>query len=234
MPRKTGLFRLLAGKTFCRIKPLLSGFVIISFLGMQVMGCAPVQLSQYKAGEFSSYKNVKANNGLHVAVQPITDKDEQEKYFGRGLTDQGVLPVYVTAENRNPSGSYVLSTETISLFTIDKKQACARAAREDVADPNVGNIVGWIGMPFCLGGVTVIVTLIFLSVGASLTRNALMTQSSITRNDLYTRTISPGQSVNGFVFFKLPDGKMKSQELLLSVPAAELGTPSILNFEFAL
>jgi hypothetical protein len=234
MQHKIRLLRLFSAKTFHGFRVCCSGIIILTFLSLQVMGCAPVQLTQYKANEFVAYKNVKFNNQLNIAVQPMTDKDEQEKYFGRVLTDQGVLAVYVIAENRSPSSSYVLSTEKISLFKIDNKQALAKATREDVADPNVGNIIGWIGMPFCLGGVTVIITLIFLSVGKSITQNALTTQSSITCNDLYTRTISPGKSVNGFVFFKLPDGKMNGKELLLSVQAAELGTPLILNFEFGL
>jgi hypothetical protein len=46
----------------------------------QLVGCiAPIKIPQYKAEAFSTYKNQVAKNDLHIAIEPMTDKEKQKQ-----------------------------------------------------------------------------------------------------------------------------------------------------------
>ncbi len=233
MQHKTRLFRLFTGKV---LQTPLLGVIILSFLGAQIAGCTPMQLARYEAGNLSNYNHSKINSGLHVVVQPITDKDEQDKYFGRELTEKGVLAVYIHAENKNPTNSFVLSSDKIALVNLTSKESMEKAKKEDAADPAVGRTLAMVSVIaiWFSGLILVPLAAVGACIGNQMMVNAAMVQYGVASSDLFTRTVSPGKSVEGFVFFKIPDKKINPNEFLLSVQAMELDASATHNFEFAL
>jgi hypothetical protein len=202
---------------------------------MQVMGCAAIKLSPYQSKPFSSFTNTIPQDDLHVAIQPMTDKAEQEKYFGRDLTGVGILPVYIIAQNRHPSKSFVLNSDIITLQNKTTKAACPKPLKTDAADTSGGEMMIVIGScSLILIPIGFVLFLVLTQNGNKAIADATVIHHGLVVNGLYTRTISPGKSVAGFVYFKLPDSKSNVKDLSLIVPASELGTKSVHNFEFAL
>src|SRR4030042_1076576 len=129
------LFRLFTATAFQYYSVSCWGIVILFFMSMQMTGCvAPMKIPPYKADAFSTYRNQVAKNDLRIAIQPMTDKEQQEKYFGVVLTDVGVLAVFIIAENRSASQRFMLRDDLISLQNRTTKQIFPKPFNTDVAD----------------------------------------------------------------------------------------------------
>jgi hypothetical protein len=57
-----------------RLEPYYVGVVVLSFIIMQTIGCGAQKIAPYSANAFNTYKNQAAKNDLHIAIQPMTDK----------------------------------------------------------------------------------------------------------------------------------------------------------------
>ena len=67
-----------------------------------------------------------------------------------------------------------------------------------------------------------IVTYTLMFNGGKEIADATVTHHGLVDKGLYTHTISPGKSVKGFVYFKLPDSKVNLKDLSLIVQASSL------------
>jgi hypothetical protein len=165
-------------------------------------------------------------DNLNIAVQPMTDKNEQEKYFGTALTDEGILPVFIIAENHHSSKSFILNSDLITLQNKITKSTYPRPLKTDAA-------------PIAGGEAMAVISLLLLSPLLSFLSQKTIADATVIHQGfidkgLYTHTISPGKSVEGFVYFMLPDSKVNLKDLSLIVQASELGTKTVQDFEFAL
>jgi hypothetical protein len=232
MQRGIRLFRLFTATAFQYFRACCWGIVIL-FMSMQVTGCAPMKIPPYKADAFNTYQNQVAKNDLHIAIQPMTDKEQQDKYFGVVLTDAGVLAVFIIAENRSASQRFMLRDDLISLQNKTAKQIFPKPLKTDVADDS--DLESTRRASEFLGS-------IFLSL--ALAKNSVDTkaiQDNLFDKTLYTQTILPGKTAEGFAYFKLSDSKINVsdnkinfKDLLLRIQATDEVTQSIHSFEFGL
>lgn len=220
-----------------KIKRALSLVLISSFLSSQMAGCAAITVPDYPQDKpVSSYTKAAPVKELHIAIQPMTDRKEQEKYFGKDLLKDGVLPIYIMAENRHPSTSFILNKDMISLKESKEKTDLPQATSEDVADPSTGQTVSTIG-----AATIILIPLIFLPIslymgfyGTKMACDATVTQYSTASQALYTHTLSPGNKVEGFVFFKIPDNKSDFKGWSLALQVREVETQTKHNTDFSL
>jgi len=217
------------------------GIVILSFMSMQMTGCvAPMRIPPYKADAFDTYKNQVGKNDLHIAVCPMTDKEQLEKYFGVVLTDVGVLAVFIIAENRSASQHFMLRDDLISLQNKTTKQILPKPFQTDVADDS--NLEGTRRASLIVSNVLLSPAAIGLSL--ALAKHSVDTkamQDNLFDKTLYTQTVLPGKTAEGFAFFKLSDSKIDLSEkkvnlkdLLLRLQATDEGTQLTYDFEFSL
>jgi hypothetical protein len=240
------LFRLVTGKARHGINPYWRSIVVLSLITAQVAGCAPTKFPPYKADSFDSYKNQMAKDDLHIAVCPMTDKEQQEKYFGAALTDMGVLPVLIIAKNQSVSQRFMLCDDRISLQHKTTKQIFPQAFQTAPADDSQHE-----GARTASGALTAASLLtvpiaglpfVFLSLGlAKSSENAKAIQDSIFDKTLFTQSVLPGRSAEGFAYFKISenkiddtDNKIELKDLLLSLQATDEGTQAAESFEFVL
>ena len=226
MQHKIRLLRLFSAKAFHNFQVCCSGIIIISFLSLQVIGCGAMQLSPYQNKPFSSFTNTMPKDNLNIAVQPMTDKNEQENIFGTVLTDEGILPVFIIAENRHSSKSFILNTDLIILQDKVTKTPCPRPVKTDAANTAGGEAMAVVSL--------LLISPLLGMLAQKTIADATVIHQGLVDKGLYTHTISPGKSVKGFVYFKLPDSKVNLKDLSLVVQASELGTKTAQNFEFAL
>ena len=62
--------------------------------------------------------------------------------------------------------------------------------------------------------------------------NASAVQHSFAMKELRAKTVSPGKSTEGFVYFKLPDELNDSELWVVRVEAKKLGTKKTVDFAF--
>jgi hypothetical protein len=190
-----------------------------------LQGCSTMQLPDYPQASANSHKNSTTKNDLCIGLRAMTDPRDLEQYFGTDLSARNVLPVYVVAENKNASSSFVVSQEHISLQHNATKDTVRQGDYTVTGKSSGGAAAAMMGA----GGLLVVpliaapVLPVLIVGGAKAMSNASVVKRNLASKGLWTRTVSPGKSVDGFVYFNLPEknGSVKDYSLVIQVD--ELG-----------
>jgi hypothetical protein len=217
-----------------------SVIILLSFFSMQITGCGSVKISTYCPNAFNSYGNQAEKNDLHIAIQPMTNKEEQETYFGVVLTDAGILPVYIIAENRNASHRFMLRDDRILLRNKMTNAEYPKPLLTDAADDS--NLEGAKRTALIAGNLLLSAPLLFTSLGLARHSEKVKTiQDNMFDKTLFTQTILPGKTAGGFAYFKITDGKIVPSggndgmnNLALAIQVIDESTQSACDFQFAL
>lgn len=203
---------------------LLFKLACVGALSFVSFGCTTMNLPEYKAEQIEQYSNLQTKNELSIAIRPIIDKAESEKYFGVSLLDANILALFIIAENRSTSSSFVISKEDFALGEHGVfSDELARDQR--VGAEGSGKAVAVTG--------ALLISPLLMFVGAKMVSDATVIKQNMTTKELTRRTISPGGRVEGFVYFDLPQGSIASAtSLSLSVDVMKLQDRSLTHFEF--
>lgn len=220
------------------IKLPLTSPVILTLGSMLSLGtgCSTIVLLPYKGKPVASYSNTVTRNGLSVAVHPITDTAELKRVFGANLLAWRVLPVFVVAENTNPSSSFLISKDLVSLRSkitaADLQEGQSKSAGNGKMVAS-GKMVAVAGLGLA-GLVTLPLSLPLLCAGDKIVSDTSVIADNMVSQELQVSTVSPGKSVDGFVYFTLPSGSPALKDWLLRLEATELTTQSAQEFQFDL
>jgi hypothetical protein len=156
------------------------------------------------------------------------------------LTDVGILPVYVIAENRSTSHRFMLRDDDILLRNKITNNSYPKPLQTDTADDS--HLEGVKRASLIAGNVLLSAPLLFTSLG--LARNServKVIQDNMFDKTFYTQSISPGKTTGGFAYFKISDGKIdpssvndKMKDLVLAIQATNEHTQSACDFQFDL
>lgn len=191
---------------------------------LALSGCATMQIPDYASLPVQSYSNRITKDGLSIAVRPINDKKEMKKYFGINLASAKILAIFIKAENTNQNTSYLLAKDKI------KVGQGATMLDDEIAYDSKGDGIATIG--FIALGIIPIAALPAIFTGLKMASNSSAVQHNFAVKELRTRTISPGKSVEGFIYFQIPDTLDESQELEVHIEAVKLQTKDKVNFVF--
>lgn len=195
------------------------------------MGCAThPETYELPAKPASSYALSQTQDGLTVAVEPIVDKDLQKKIFGMELSSLKALPFLVVAENRNGEAGFRLDETGVSLLR--KGQAAAKGE----SDPTVPNrslpighkavVAVWYTMiaavPFA--PVTLVPGIIAGSIAETEEKKVEFTNQMLVEGAFRSRTLFPGETHRGFVYFQAKDASGLKEVSALSLKATNMAT----------
>jgi len=221
------LMRLLISDDFSRqLRECRRGFVIAVVFCVLILGCAPMKIPAYQSEPFDTYKNKLSKSDLHIAVKPMTDRLEQDKYFGKVLANEGILPVFIIAQNRSSSQRFMLRDNLISLQQKTMKSRFAKPTQKDAADDS--DLEGLRGASQIAGSIVLSLALAKYSVDTKAIQDSMFDKT------LYTQSVLPGKTAEGFAFFKLPDAKTGIEGLLLNIEVSDMDTKTVYDFEFTL
>lgn len=222
------------------LRPCAAMLIFFLFMGVQMTGCGAIKTQPYHADPFASYGNQTAKNDLHIAIQPMIDKDEQEKYFGVVLSDAGILPIFVFAENRNVSNRFMFRDDHIELRNKITNARYPKPLLTDASDDS--HLEGTKKTALIAGNVLLSAPLLFASLG--LARNSEKVKSiqdNMFEKTLFSQTILPGKTANGFAYFKIADSsidlssvKSMMRNLVLAIQVTDMGAQSVCDFQFSL
>ena len=234
MQYNTSLLQSISGRHGHNFRMCWVFILICALCYSQLAGCAAITLSPYTPPSVDAMSKSQSKENLVIAVHPLTDGDEQVKYFGKDLTSVGIMPILIAASNTNTYRSFVIDEKNITMGIPSKKNSCPRPAKAEAASTTTGESMV-AAAAFCLlllpPGIVPYVFL--LPNGSKSIADATVVQNALVENGLYTHTLSPEETVSGFVFFKIPEDQEKSENLIMNVPALELGSFKVYNFEFS-
>lgn len=170
--------------------------------------CSAIELPQYKIEAIDTYEYRQSRDGLIIAIQPFTRKERSEEYFGADLLSERVLAVLILAENRSANSSYILSRDRLKLMP-EGVPPTEDVVRERLKPDRTSDALAFAGSATLFGGALFAplagVGLPLTFVGHKLRADANEIKYNLALKELYTRTISPGRVVSGFVYFKIPE-----------------------------
>ena len=181
-------------------------------LALLLAGCT-LTLPPLQPKAVDSYLHKQEQNGLAVAIEPMTNHRAIEEQFGTNLLDDDILAVLVVSENRNPSISYLLSKDRFSLSL-----GSAVIGGASPANP----VSAWLGTAVAILGI----------IGGKMATDATVIGHNLKTKELQTNTISPGKGARGFVYFQLPKGTRLPTHCSIRLEAVDLQSQGVNRFEF--
>ncbi len=213
-------------------KPL----AVMLSVAILLSGCATVQLPHYQERPPDQATLTQVKDGLSVTIRPMTDKKEIAKYFGADLLSLNLLPVHISAKNES-SSSVVVAREEVSLKILQSRspenldrtpvgvQSQAQRAGSQAEGASTALLVlGTLTMPLGLA--------IFMPMIGKKSSDAAEISYHFATNELQTVTLSPGESIAGFVYFDIPGGQDMPSQLPINIKANDLKSGGIRNFDF--
>lgn len=193
-------------------------------------GCPTLHLPDYPVRTFESYSNTQVAQNVGVVVEPMTESEQIEHYFGTDLRAAGMLPVFILVENRGGT-SFLLSKERIGLVSeADDLPQVSQPGRTESEAP--ATAVGASSAPALLVGSAAAIPLILVS--AKLGSDAKEINHNLVVKELRTRTLSPGADAKGFLYFSLPGTYTKLQQLRVRIPITEIPGGDVVTLEIPL
>jgi hypothetical protein len=179
---------------------LLAGLLMVNGCATYVPPAAPVQPA-------TQYKFTQEQQGLMVAIDPFMEEDRLKTYFGTDLLANGILPVLIVVNNHNPQSGYLVQAESFSLSkkggtVTDSKGGEAQAPRPNLdgaqAGVAAGGVIAAAAIPLLM--VPAVFAIIVMDKKMA---NATAINENLRKNAFVGRTVLPGESHSGFVYFKV-------------------------------
>jgi hypothetical protein len=150
--------------------------------------------------------------GFAVGVQPVEDLKEQETYFHAQLARRGFIPVFIVMRNGSNGESFLFNKTEIAYGPADSNL---------LPTPNLST--GSAKFLLLGGGV----------LGMMAVRDASQVQENILKQELQSKTLSPGGSAHGFLYIPVPKNAPR-QKIRLRVPItrADTGETFVLDLVF--
>lgn len=211
-----------------KFKLLINLIMVLLFLN----GCASVEIADYKES-VSNNKYLQNQDGLSVAIDPITDSAESKKYFGRDILSSGLLAVHILVDNRSSSCDYLFDKDKIVFKeagisdikegnTLDEKMKADEQTA--MSKQNVG-----------LGG-SVLITPIALPLyfsGLSDMRAINTIKHNMISKELRTKIVHSNEKIEGYIYFKIKNTDvLKDNNNQLNIPYMEMGSRKLDKFQF--
>jgi hypothetical protein len=214
---------------------LVGSLAVVLLVG----GCSRAkELPAYPAQPPSPYPYSQIKDGLAVSIRPLTNPQESETYFDTDLLSRGILAIFVLAENRESSSTFLLLKERFALQAA-QSEGHPVSGREQVTSRTLDNIqeaTKVMGLAagvasalfFGLGGVP------FYVAAGEIHLHEERVKHKFTVEELQTKTMSTGEETHGFVYFPRPPGYPGQGQWVLHLEAQDLDSKEVKVFDFVL
>ena len=171
-------------------------------------------------------------DGLSVTVRPMTDVSEVKKTLRVNLLAEGVLPIKITAENRNATASFVITKENVLVMketagpTNSSQQI---VAAKDVSHESRAHQLVAV-LPDCsFSLLPLLVTVLSPSTVVAIDRGR---EYKLASKEFYTRTLGPGQKAEGIIFFRCPESIDPAGAYHVVAQVKNSATDAVIPFDF--
>lgn len=186
-----------------------------------------------------------SKDGLVIGIKPLTDSQENEKYFDIDLLSRGVLAIFVSVHNQGEPGSFILLKERFTLQTAQREEHTVKSLPQ--RKPSVRDTTQHIAGT-ALTGVGVVAFIVSLGGGGLLgapffyaaekidpiEANEARTKTKFEWQELPAKTISLREDARGFVYFPRPPGFPGPGQWVLHLEAQDINSKEVKAFDFIL
>jgi hypothetical protein len=182
------------------LRPQSSQWILCTLTALLIAGgCSTQQLSDYRTRPVDEYRYSQVENGIAVIIDPLTDTADAEKYFGTDLASKGILAVMIIVKNGGAT-SVLVATEKIAL---GQGQAGYSPKGSDSAGDTATGMAAGLGASVLLPPL-IVPLVVFLPIASNMIANSNEMKHNFQTKELRTKTLSPGESTSGFMYFRIP------------------------------
>jgi hypothetical protein len=195
------------------------------------------------------YDSKKMVDNVCMALLPIQEEHEIDKYFGHSLYSANILPILIVTENTNKDSSFILPTDEpkIYFFKLDEITKETPTQKSDRPTSNIDvkkeiyeygdtqwkegrseRIVRGFITGLGMGIAGIISEASTVDPGEDIHTSAY----SVTRKSLRKETLSPLETESGFIFVNLPNDIDINQRLFVNISIKNMKSGKESEFVF--
>jgi hypothetical protein len=179
--------------------------------------CFAASFPDYPVKPAGEYPTAIEKSGYVIAAIPVEDRNEQRKYFGFDLRDRGLVPVFLVVENRTSDSSVLLKKDSLMYSPAGTSwSTLANAAKSSRIDKAL-TAFGYVP--------------IYGYMGAVASSKNKEHRQHLLEIELQSTTVSPGQSVHGFIFVPAKRRYSSRKKMQISIPLARSGSNDIVTID---
>jgi hypothetical protein len=189
----------------------LKVIVAVTVFIFDLIGCSTVQFSKQDLRSYDHYRWKTQEKGFKIALDPYNEDKRVEEAFGFDLLSIRVFPIFVSIENQNAEGHYLLIEE--KTFLIMKNSEASgnfnAATKEGIEVPEFQGAQGTSATAEGLtyGGMLFFPLLlpaaIFSNSAILQMENRALIQKNLEDGKILPKTLYQGGAQNGFLFFRV-------------------------------
>jgi len=183
------------------------------------LSCLAASFPDYPLKPVTEYPNIVTTSGLAVAATPLEDRRGQYKYFGMDLKARGYVPVFLVIANQSSTGSVLLGKEGLMYGPAGHSQhSLADPAKSSKSDHALGAVefIPYYGI-----------------LARQMKSKSIALKQNILKKELQSSTLSPGASVQGFVFVPAHWTHSSRDKVQLSIPLIRSGSDETVTVDLS-
>jgi hypothetical protein len=167
--------------------------IIIAFASLALLfsGCSTPRLPDYPRASPSASERTIQKSGVQIALDPFVEADRTKKYFGTDAAADGIAILHVRIANDTSDQTFLVEKEDFQLLPGGAENLMPD---QKIDRPNVAAHI--------ISGVAV-GSILSLIESASVSKSSEI-QRNLTSKEMGDATISPGKSMEGFIYYQLP------------------------------
>jgi hypothetical protein len=191
------------------------------------------------------YEQIK--EGLRIYVRPLLDEKEVKRYFGANLLDKNILPVFILAENKNPTRYFLIEPadqdDQASSNMPERKgdesrpkndaSISSKDAKEMVNETDRDRFLVSTGV---LGGPIIFLAVLPFAVMSDFqygpTDASKSLQQALITQAFRKQTLTSGRTEQGFLYFQIPPDRPANRTIGILIKATDMETQEALFFRF--
>jgi len=175
------------------------------------LSCTAASFPDYPFKPAAEYANVVAQSNLTVALIAIEDSQDQHKYFGMDLRPKGYVPVFLIIENQSSTDSVIFRKEDL-LYSATGRSGST-----------ISNATGPRKTDKALAVAAALPT-IYTFMATVIVSKTTELKQNVLKRELQSATVSPGESVHGFVYVPAHWTHSTRDPIFLTIPLKRPGS----------
>jgi hypothetical protein len=170
-------------------------FIIITSASLLVFltGCGTERITDYQPASPSISEHMVQGSGVGVALDPFVESERTRQYFDIDAVANGIAILHVRVVNNTADQTFLVEKKDFQLSTDGGTNGLTGDGKKIERSEAVGDTVGLVG------AAAVSLPLLFASM--SMVSHSSEIQRNFTGKEMDDQTLSPGQSMEGFIYF---------------------------------
>jgi hypothetical protein len=178
------------------VEIIMKSFIIVASCSVLLLlaGCGTNPTKAYEPAAPATSERTAQGSGVEVAIDPFVESSRTKEYFHMDAVDNGIAILHVRVANKNAQQSFLVEKKNFQLIRNGSAGDLTGDGKKIERSNTAGDAVAWTG--------AVAVSAPLLMISGGMVSHATEIQRNFTSKELGDASLSPGESIEGFIYFK--------------------------------